>query len=96
LSGGRFTQILQSREAYDNLVLELLRGRTVHFESRGAFRDPLISQIASTIAGEIADGIADGILADALNAVLAVQVTQRFVDPSAISSRRRAGCPASV
>ena len=50
LSGGRFVQILQSRETYDNLLPELVRGGAVHFEPQDAFSDPLISQIAATIA----------------------------------------------
>ncbi len=84
LSGGRFVQILQSRETYDNLLPELVRGGAVHFEPQDAFSDPLISQIAATIADEIAGGFVDGILADALNTALAVQVTRRFVDQSAL------------
>ena len=46
LSGGRFIQILQSRETYDNLVPELVRGGSVHLDPHDAFSDPLISQIA--------------------------------------------------
>jgi AraC-like DNA-binding protein len=84
LSGGRFIQILQSRETYDNLVPELVRGGTVPLEPQDAFSDPLISQIALTIANEINAGFVDGILADALNTALAVQITRRFVDPSAL------------
>jgi AraC family transcriptional regulator len=84
LSGGRFIQILQSRETYDNLIPELVRDGTVHFDPQDPFRDPLISQIAVTLANEIDDGFVDGILADALNTALAVQVTRRFVDRSAL------------
>jgi AraC family transcriptional regulator len=84
LSGGRFIQILQSRETYDNLVPELVRGGPAHLEPQDAFSDPLISQMALTIANEIDHGFADGILADALNTALAVQVIRRFVDRSAI------------
>jgi AraC-like DNA-binding protein len=84
LSGGRFIQILQSRETYDNLVPELMRGGTVHLEPKDSFSDPLISQIAVTLANEIDGGFVDGILADALNTALAVQVTRRFVDRSAL------------
>jgi AraC family transcriptional regulator len=84
LSGGRFIQILQSRETYDNLAPELVRGGTVQFEPRDAFSDPLISQIAVTIANEIEGGFVDRILVDALNTALAVQVTRHFVDQSAI------------
>jgi hypothetical protein len=84
LSGGRFIQILQSRETYDNLAPELVRGGTVQLDPQDAFTDPLISQIALTIANEIEDGFADRILIDALNTALAVQIMRRFVDPSAI------------
>ena len=84
LPGGRFIQILQSRETYENLVPELLRDGTVHLEPQDAFTDPLIEQIAATLANEIAGGFVDGILADALNTALAVQVMRRFVDRSAL------------
>lgn len=84
LSGGRFLQILQSRETYDNLASELVRGGTLHLEPQDAFSDPLISQIAQTIGNEIDGGFIDGVLADALNTALAAQVTRRFADPSAI------------
>jgi len=84
LSGGRFIQILQSRETYDNLMPELVRGGTAQLYPQDAFSDPLISRIALTIANEIEDGFADGILVDALNTALAVQIIRRFVDPSAI------------
>jgi AraC family transcriptional regulator len=84
LSGGRFIQILQSRETYDNLVPDLVRSGAADLEPQDAFSDPLISQIALTIANEIDGGCIDGILADALNTALAAQVMRRFVDPSAI------------
>jgi AraC family transcriptional regulator len=84
LSGGRFIQILQSRETYDNLVPELVRRGSAHLEPDDAFSDPLISQIAATMANEIEGGFVDGILADALNTALAVQVTRRFVDQSTL------------
>jgi AraC family transcriptional regulator len=84
LSGGRFIQILQSREIYDNLVLELVHGGTFQLEPQDVFRDPLISQLAATAADEVEGGFADGILVDALNTALAVRVIRRFVDGSAI------------
>jgi len=84
LSGGRFIQILQSRETYEHLLPELVRGGSVHLDPHDAFSDPLISQIAVTLADEISGGFVDGILADALNTALAVQVTRRFVDQSAL------------
>jgi AraC family transcriptional regulator len=84
LSGGRFIQILQNRETYNNLVAEFVRGGTVRLEPRDVFTDPLISQVALTVANEIDGGFADGILADTLNTTLAVQVMRRFVNPSAM------------
>ncbi len=84
LSGGRFIQILQSRETYDDLIPELVRGGTVDLEPQDGFSDPLISQVALTIANELEDGCIDGILADALNTALAVQITRRCVGVSAI------------
>jgi AraC family transcriptional regulator len=84
LSSDRFIQILQSRETYDNLAPELVRGGPVDLESRDAFNDPLISQIAATMADESDGGFVDAILADALNTALAVQATRRFVDKSAL------------
>jgi AraC family transcriptional regulator len=85
LSGGRFIQILQSHETYENLVSELVRGGIAYLDPRDSFSDPLISQIALTIAGEIECGFIDGILADALNMALAVQITRHSVDTSAIT-----------
>jgi AraC family transcriptional regulator len=84
LSGGRFIQILQSRETYDDLAPELVRGGTVQLDPQDAFADPLISQITSTLANELKDGCIDGILVDALNTALAVQIMRRFIGPSAI------------
>ena len=84
LSGGRFIQILQSRETYENLLPELVRGGSVHLDPHDAFSDQLISQIAVTLGDEISGGFVDGILADALNTALAVQVTRRFVHQSAL------------
>jgi len=84
LSGGRFLQILQSRETYDELIPELVRGGTVDLEPQDGFSDPLISQIALTIANELEDGCIDAILADTLNTALAVRIMRRFIDPSAI------------
>jgi len=82
LSGGRFIQILQSRETYDKLAAELVRRGTICLEPQDVFRDPLISQIAATVADEAEGGFADGMLVDALNTALAVQVIRRFVDRS--------------
>jgi AraC family transcriptional regulator len=85
LSGGRFIQILQSRETYENLASELVGGGTIDLEPQDAFSDPLISQIAATMVDEIDGGFADAILADALNTALAVQITRRFVDRSVLA-----------
>jgi AraC-like DNA-binding protein len=84
LSGGRFIQILQGRETYDNLMAELVPGGTVQLDPQDGFSDPLISQIALTMAREIEGRFANGILIDALNTALAAQVVRRFVDRSAI------------
>ena len=75
---------LSDRDVYDNLASELVRGGTVDIEPQDAFIDPLISQMGATIAHEINGGFVDGILADALNTALAVQVTRRFADQSAL------------
>ena len=79
-------QILQDPGTYDGLISEMVRGGSAHFEPIiGPFSDPLISQIISTIAHEIQGSFLDRILVDALNTVLAVQITRRFVDPSKIT-----------
>ena len=93
MSGGRFIQILQSRETYDNLVPELMRGGTVQPDPQDGFSDPLISQIALTIANELEDGCIDGILADALNTARALQI-MHLVDRRQSCLRRRTGYPA--
>lgn len=79
----RFIQILQSPATYDGIMFDMVRGGTAHLEPRTALHDSLVSQIASTIANEIDHGFLDHLLADALNTALAVQITRRFVDPSA-------------
>jgi AraC family transcriptional regulator len=84
LSGARFIRILQSRETYDSVAAELVRGGAIHLEPQDSFRDPLISQIAVALADGIDSEFVDGILADALNTALAVRVTRRFTDPSAL------------
>jgi AraC family transcriptional regulator len=81
----RFVQIVQSRDVYDNVLAEMVRGGAVELEPQTGLHDPLISQIALTIANEIEAEFSDHILADALNTALAVQITRRFVDPSAIA-----------
>ena len=78
--------ILQNPETYDSVISDMVQGGTVYLdEPSGAFDDPLVFQIASTIGNEMKRGFLDRILADALNTALAVQITQHFVDPSAIA-----------
>src|SRR5271167_531101 len=74
LTAGRYIQILQSRDTYDHLVSEMVRGGVVHLTPRYNLNDPLISQLVSTIANEMEGGFLDHILADALNTALAVQI----------------------
>jgi AraC family transcriptional regulator len=81
----RFIQILQSPDTYNNLISDMVRGGAVHLEPRSALSDPLVSQIALTIANEMEGGFLDRFLADALSTTLAVQITRRFVEPSAIA-----------
>jgi AraC family transcriptional regulator len=63
----------------------MVRGGAAHLEPRSALSDPLVSQIALTIANEMEGGFLDRFLADALSTTLAVQITRRFVEPSAIA-----------
>ena len=81
----RFIHIVQSREVYDNITSEMVRGGVVDFEPRTGLHDPLISQIALTIGNEIEGEYPDHVLADALNTALAVQVTRLCTDPAAIA-----------
>jgi AraC family transcriptional regulator len=85
LAAGRFIQILQNPDTYDTIISDIVRGGTAHLESQGVFSDPLISRMVSTIADEMEGGFLDRVLVDALNTALAVQITRRFVDPSAIT-----------
>ena len=78
-------EILQNPGTYDSLISDMVRGGAVHLEPSRAINDPLASQILLTISNEMKRGFLDRILADALNTALAVQVTRRFVDPSAIA-----------
>ena len=89
----RFIQILQSRDTYDNISADLVRGGSVDFEQRTALHDPLISQMAWAIANEVDQGVLDRILADALNTALAVQIVRRLVDPSKIALAPSNGLP---
>ena len=81
----QFIQIRQTPETYDALISDMVRGGAVDLEPTTPFDDPLVSQIMSAIANEMKGGFLDRILVDALNTALAVQITRRFVDPSAIA-----------
>jgi AraC family transcriptional regulator len=81
----RRIQILQNPETYDGLISDMVRGGAAHLEPSGIFSDPLLSQLSLTLANEMEPGFRDRILVDALNTALAVQITQRFVDPSKIA-----------
>ena len=85
LPAGRSIQILQSRDTYDNVASDIVRGGAVHLEPLAPAKDPLVSQIVLTLAKEMKGGFLDRILADALNSALAVQITRHFVEPSAIT-----------
>jgi AraC family transcriptional regulator len=96
VTAGRYIQILQSRDTYDQLVPELVKGGIVNLGPVYNVNDPLISQLVSTIANEIESGFLDRILVDALNTALAVQITRlcavrsvMTLDPSAGLSRER-------
>ena len=73
-------QILQNPATYDSLLSDMVRGGAVDPDPRSGFDDPLASQILLAISNEMEGGLADG-----LNTALAVQITRRFVDPSAIA-----------
>jgi AraC family transcriptional regulator len=81
----RVMHTLQSPETYDTISSELVRGGTIHFETRYPINDPLVSQIVSTITHETGRHFLDHILADALNTALAVRMVRHFIDPSKIA-----------
>jgi AraC-like DNA-binding protein len=85
LSAGRYVQVLQSRESYDSLASEMVRGGVLRLEPRYALEDPLISQLVFAIVGEVAGGVLDQVLVDALNTTLAVRILRRVVGPSMIA-----------
>jgi AraC family transcriptional regulator len=87
----QFIQIRETPEAYDAFISELVRGGAVDLEPTMPFDDPLVSQIMSAIANEMKGGFLDRIPVDALNTGLAVQITRRFVDPSAIAPTPSSG-----
>jgi AraC family transcriptional regulator len=85
LPAARLMQTSQSPETYDAIFSEMIRGGTVHFETRYPINDPFVSQIVSTLAHEMESGFLDHILVDALNTALAVRIVRHFVDPSKIT-----------
>jgi hypothetical protein len=76
---------LQSPETYDAICSELVRGGTIHFETRYPINDPLVSQPVSTIMLETERRFLDYILVDSLNTALAVRMVRHFIDPSNIA-----------
>jgi AraC family transcriptional regulator len=84
LTAGRYIQILQSPDTYNNLISEMVRGGAANLAPRYNVHDPLISQLVSTIANEVAGGLFGNILVDALNTALAVQITRICGDPAVI------------
>jgi len=85
LTAGRYIQVLQRHETYEQLASEMVPGGVVHLAPRYNINDPLISQLVSTIANEIEGGFLDQILADALNTALAVQIMRLCGDPTAVA-----------
>jgi hypothetical protein len=85
LTAGRYIQVLQRHETYEQLASEMVPGGVVHLAPRYNINDPLISQLVSTVANEIEGSFLDQILADALNTALAVQITRLCGDPAAIT-----------
>jgi AraC family transcriptional regulator len=81
----RAMHTLQSPETYDAICSELVRGGTIHFETRFPINDPLVSQIVSTITHETEKRFLDHILVEALNTALAVKMVRHFIDPSKIA-----------
>jgi AraC-like DNA-binding protein len=85
LTAGRYIQVLQRHETYEQLASEMVPGGVVHLAPRYNLSDPLISQLVSTIANEIEGSFLDQILADALNTALAVQIMRLCGDPTAVA-----------
>ena len=85
LTAGRYIQILQSRDTYEHLVPEMVKGGAVKLAPVYNINGPLISQLVSAIANEIESGFLDRILVDALNTALAVQIIRICGDPGAIA-----------
>jgi AraC-like DNA-binding protein len=85
LTPGRYIHVLQTRDTYDHLALEMVPGGVIRLAPRYNLYDPLISQLVSTIANEMQGGYLDHILADALNTALAVQIIRLCGDQPVIS-----------
>jgi AraC family transcriptional regulator len=85
LTAGRYIQVLQRHETYEQLASEMVPGGLVELAPRYNLSDPLISQLVLTIADEIEGGFLDQILADALNTALAVQIMRLCGDPTAVA-----------
>ena len=85
LTVGRYIQILQRNETYDQLASDMTPGGVAHLVPRYNLNDPLISQLVSSIANEIEGGFLDQILAEALNTALAVQIMRLCGNPTAVS-----------
>ena len=85
LTVGRYIQVLQQNETYEQLASDMVPGGVVHLAPKYNLIDPLVSQLVSTIANEIEGGFLDQILADALNTALAVQIMRLCSDQMAIT-----------
>jgi AraC-like DNA-binding protein len=85
LTVGRYIQVLQRNDTYEQLASEMVPGGAVPLVSKYNLSDPLISQLVLTIANEIDGGFLDQILADALNTALAVQIMRVCSDQTAIT-----------
>jgi hypothetical protein len=55
LTVGRYIQILQRNETYDQLASDMTPGGVAHLVPRYNLNDPLISQLVSSIANEIGE-----------------------------------------
>jgi AraC family transcriptional regulator len=84
-TAGRAVQILQSRETYETIISDIVRGGAADFGPGTPISDPLTSQIVSTIAREMEGGSLDRLLVDALNMALAARMVGQFIDPSKIT-----------
>jgi AraC-like DNA-binding protein len=84
LTAGRYIQLRQNRDLYDQLAAEFGRGGVIRFEPRYNLKDPLISNLVLTAANEIKDGFLDRIFADALNTALAVRLVRLCGGPIAL------------